>query len=139
MGLGPHFALFQPPALLKRLMAATLRLDDAAAPYALGIMTGFLPCGLVAGWLIQATASASALEGLLTMTFFGLGTVPMMLLVGLAPLAMPGPWRARLVQASGWLLIAFGAACLWRAAPTLWALLLAPASEAAIACPMCAS
>lgn len=47
-----------------------------------GMMTGFLPCGLVYSFLALAVSSASIWKGPLLMTAFGLGTVPVMLVTG---------------------------------------------------------
>jgi uncharacterized protein len=47
-----------------------------------GVFTGFLPCGLVYGYLALASSSANVLEGLLTMSLFGAGTAPLMIFAG---------------------------------------------------------
>ncbi len=47
-----------------------------------GVMTGFLPCGLVYSFLALAAANASVWKGPLLMTAFGLGTIPVMLVTG---------------------------------------------------------
>ena len=47
-----------------------------------GVLTGFLPCGLVYGFLGLASSSASIFHGLLTMLAFGAGTAPIMILTG---------------------------------------------------------
>ena len=47
-----------------------------------GVLTGFLPCGLVYGYLALASSSASIRDGLLTMCLFGAGTGPLMILAG---------------------------------------------------------
>jgi sulfite exporter TauE/SafE len=47
-----------------------------------GVFTGFLPCGLVYGFLALASSSASVPQGLLTMALFGAGTGPLMILAG---------------------------------------------------------
>ena len=47
-----------------------------------GVLTGFLPCGLVYGYLALATSSANIWQGLLTMSLFGAGTGPLMILAG---------------------------------------------------------
>lgn len=47
-----------------------------------GIFTGFLPCGLVYGFLALASSSASLAQGLLIMALFGAGTGPLMILTG---------------------------------------------------------
>lgn len=47
-----------------------------------GMMTGFLPCGLVYSFLALAVSSASIWKGPLLMTAFGMGTIPVMLVTG---------------------------------------------------------
>jgi sulfite exporter TauE/SafE len=47
-----------------------------------GVLTGFLPCGLVYGFLALASSSASIWAGVLIMSLFGAGTTPLMLLAG---------------------------------------------------------
>jgi sulfite exporter TauE/SafE len=47
-----------------------------------GVLTGFLPCGLVYGFLALASSSASVWVGLLIMSLFGAGTAPLMILAG---------------------------------------------------------
>ena len=50
-----------------------------ALPY--GIIWGWLPCGLVYSVLTWSLASGSALEGAIIMAGFGLGTLPIMILM----------------------------------------------------------
>ncbi len=52
--------------------------------FALGVLLGFLPCGLLYGALAAAAATASALGGALAMAAFAAGTVPALVGVGLA-------------------------------------------------------
>jgi sulfite exporter TauE/SafE len=52
--------------------------------YALGIVLGFLPCGLLYGALAAAAAAGEALTGALGMLAFSLGTVPALIAVGVA-------------------------------------------------------
>jgi sulfite exporter TauE/SafE len=47
-------------------------------PFTLGTANGLLPCGLVYLALAGAIASGSLMSGMIFMTFFGLGTIPMM-------------------------------------------------------------
>lgn len=49
----------------------------------LGMLWGWLPCGLVYSALTTALASGSAAQGALSMLAFGLGTLPNLLLAGL--------------------------------------------------------
>ena len=52
-----------------------------------GVLNGFLPCGLVYGYLALASSTASLPLGLATMATFGAGTVPVMVLTGVGALA----------------------------------------------------
>ncbi len=47
-----------------------------------GMLWGWLPCGLVYSALILSLSTGTALEGMLTMMFFGIGTLPGMLTIG---------------------------------------------------------
>ncbi|MDO9512606.1 MAG: sulfite exporter TauE/SafE family protein [Bacteroidales bacterium] len=49
----------------------------------IGLLNGLLPCGLVYAALAGAISSADAAGGALFMLVFGLGTIPMMLLLGM--------------------------------------------------------
>lgn len=53
--------------------------DSPLRAMGLGLLWGWLPCGLVYAALALALVSGSALEGGLTMLAFGLGTLPMLL------------------------------------------------------------
>lgn len=52
--------------------------------YLLGVLNGFLPCGLVYVACAGAVAAGGFIAGMAYMAAFGLGTVPMMLSLGLA-------------------------------------------------------
>ena len=52
--------------------------------FLLGLVWGWLPCGMVYAVLTLALASGSALEGGALMLAFGLGTLPALLTMGLA-------------------------------------------------------
>jgi sulfite exporter TauE/SafE len=79
--------LFKPTGVLNKVLAklksslgkelAKQRTDTYLS---LGLLNGFLPCGLVYMAVIGAVASGEALQGSLYMALFGLGTVPVMTL-----------------------------------------------------------
>jgi len=64
---------------LRSLLTARGR---AAHRSPLGVFNGFLPCPLVYAFVAEATSTAGALPGFLTMASFGLGTFPAMLMMG---------------------------------------------------------
>lgn len=62
----------------------------------LGMVNGLLPCGLVYAAAALAATAGGAVAGVGTMVAFGLGTVPVMLGLGLGGRALPVAWRLRL-------------------------------------------
>ncbi len=72
--------------LWRRVQPLTRRFLPArtvAQAFALGLLWGWLPCGLVYSALVTALSSGSAGRGALLMLAFGLGTLPTLLLAGL--------------------------------------------------------
>jgi hypothetical protein len=61
-----------------------LPVRHAGQAFLLGLVWGWLPCGMVYAALAMALASGSAAGGAATMLAFGLGTLPTLLTVGLA-------------------------------------------------------
>lgn len=61
-----------------------LPVNHPAKALALGLLWGWLPCGLVYSMLIWALAAGGWREGALFLTAFGLGTLPTLLAVGFA-------------------------------------------------------
>lgn len=86
-----------------------LPIRTVAQAWRVGLVWGWLPCGLVYSVLIWAISAGSALEGGLLMLSFGLGTLPMLLAMGAfaANLArfVRKPWVRYSV---GFLIISFG-------------------------------
>lgn len=70
-------------AWIKSGLGAMLRQRSLASTFALGTLNGLLPCGLVYAACAGAVATGSLLSGVEYMAAFGLGTVPMMLGLGL--------------------------------------------------------
>lgn len=66
----------------KRALAGASDSRDQASFFALGLLMGFLPCGLSYGAFAQALGSNSALDGALLVLAFAVGTVPGLLLLG---------------------------------------------------------
>lgn len=52
--------------------------------FSVGLIWGWLPCGLVYTLLIMAISSGGVVNGALVMMFFGLGTLPTLMTVGLS-------------------------------------------------------
>ncbi|MEN8109159.1 MAG: sulfite exporter TauE/SafE family protein [Pseudomonadota bacterium] len=86
---------------------------SAGQAWLLGLVWGWLPCGMVYAVLALALASGSALDGGVIMLAFGLGTLPVMITMGVAfntlGRLVRNPW-VRLV--AGILVISMGVAML---------------------------
>ena len=63
---------------IKSALGKELRKNTADTFVTIGVLNGFLPCGLVNMALFGAIAMGNALEGALYMTLFGVGTIPLM-------------------------------------------------------------
>ncbi|MCK5480169.1 MAG: sulfite exporter TauE/SafE family protein [Gammaproteobacteria bacterium] len=61
-----------------------LPVNSLSQAFALGMLWGWLPCGLVYAALAWSLTTANAVHGALLMFGFGLGTLPMLLLMGRA-------------------------------------------------------
>jgi hypothetical protein len=95
--------LIQP--LTRRLLPA----DTPPRALGLGLLWGWLPCGLVYGILLTAMLAGDPLNGAAIMLAFGLGTLPNLLFAGLAWRRVSGVARARAVRvAAGGLVLGFG-------------------------------
>lgn len=91
-------------------------LDGPGRMLAAGALWGWLPCGMVYSVLVTAMLSGSALSGALVMLAFGLGTLPMLLGLGVLGARLRALLRRRGVRiASGVLVLGFGVLGLVRA------------------------
>jgi hypothetical protein len=74
-----------------------------------GLLWGWLPCGLVYAVLGTALLTGSALDGAAVMLAFGLGTVPNLVLAGFGARSLQSMTRKRPVRiAAGTLVLGFG-------------------------------
>ncbi|MCB0653432.1 MAG: sulfite exporter TauE/SafE family protein [Saprospiraceae bacterium] len=74
----------KPYAKLRSLLGRFLTKNSWQALYLTGVLNGFLPCGLVYLAIVGAVSMASLEQGVAYMALFGLGTIPLMLMVSLA-------------------------------------------------------
>lgn len=99
---------------ISRTSGRLLRSPDPASKLTLGLVLGFLPCGLVYAALIKALDAGSAFAGAVTMVAFGAGTSAALLGIGLfssAITARLGRHANRFATVS---ILLLGAFLLWR-------------------------
>lgn len=83
--------------------------------FCLGLVWGWLPCGLVYSVVIAALASGSAMHGATLMLCFGLGTLPTLLTMGMAAVHLKDYLqRVWVRRASGLMVLGFGVMGLWQ-------------------------
>lgn len=68
---------------LKKSLSSLLKKRSNSSLFIIGLLNGFLPCGLVYMALAGSIATGELLKGSLYMLLFGLGTLPVMLTVSL--------------------------------------------------------
>lgn len=102
---------------LRPLGAALQPLDSPLKMLALGSLWGWLPCGMVYSVLLTAFMSGSAAAGASVMLAFGLGTLPMLLALGMAGARLRGVLQRRGVRrGAGLVVLGFGLLGILRAA-----------------------
>ena len=104
---------FKLPAPLQKLLGRGLALGSL--PYALGMLWGFIPCGLVYMMLLRTLDGGDWKMGAAGMAAFGLGNAPLLLGLGLASTRLSQAWKARLLRLGGLLVAGMGCYILWQA------------------------
>ncbi|RKZ95558.1 MAG: sulfite exporter TauE/SafE family protein [Gammaproteobacteria bacterium] len=98
--------------LWKRIEPVSRQFIPVKSPFQafiLGLLWGWLPCGLVYTILIWSISTGSAIEGGLLMLSFGLGTLPLLLAMGVFATSLSSFIRKNWVRAlAGGIIIAFG-------------------------------
>jgi uncharacterized protein len=101
----------------RRVSSAVSRLMMSAAPaskFSLGMLMGFLPCGLLYAALLRAVSTGDPLTGAVTMAAFGAGTALALLGIGVFSVAIGarlGRWAPTLATVS---VLVMGALLVWR-------------------------
>ncbi|HLP14862.1 MAG TPA: sulfite exporter TauE/SafE family protein [Bacteroidota bacterium] len=100
---------------VKRTFAAQFQRRTLASLFALGLINGFLPCGLVYMAMAGSAAAGSVAGGAALMAGFGAGTVPVLFGISIAGSLLPADtrrslsrWAPLFVGALGLLLILRG-------------------------------
>lgn len=107
----PGFARLGAPAASQGFIsrfASLIKKDSMLARLGMGILNGWLPCGLVYAALAMGLSSGSTLEAGTFMAFFGLGTIPSLWIAAQLSAVLPAVWRSRLSRVSGWMVVLLG-------------------------------
>ncbi len=96
------------PCLAASFFSTFLHAPTARGVFLAGLLTGFLPCGLVYAFLTLAASTSSLPIGALTMAVFGLGTAPIMMLAGWGGNLLGMNSRRRWLQIAAWCVVIAG-------------------------------
>lgn len=102
-------------SLIFRMVKAVSEGGSASAYFPLGLILGFLPCGLSYSIFIGAAGLGSLPKAMLFVFCFGAGTIPALLLVGLAANFIGIRTRGLIYRSSGLIVTATGVYFLIRA------------------------
>lgn len=119
----------------KSVLSAFLQSSRPQDTLVAGVLTGFLPCGLVYAYLALAASTTHPVWGALTMGLFGLGTAPLMISTGLGASVLSLAGRRNLLRIAALAVIVTGLLTLDRGlrfAAAQWG-----TSAPATACPYC--
>jgi len=109
---GVRVPWLRPPAPLQRVLTVAHRgafaLPPVARAGAIGLLTTLLPCGWLYAFVIAAGGTGDPVLGAAAMGAFWLGTLPMMVAIGVGVRAITGPIGRRLPVLMPLLLVAVG-------------------------------
>ncbi len=94
---------------IKPMMRPLLPVERPWQAFALGALWGWVPCAMVYSVLMTAMLTGSAVQGALVMLAFGLGTLPLLISMGLLGRSVqPFLQRPRIRLIAGLLVLVFG-------------------------------
>ena len=110
----PVASWFGPTSPYGHAVRAVSEARGPAAPFAMGALTGLLPCPLVYAFLAAALASGGLLASMGVMSILGVTSMPALLLVGLLGASVSPQVRRRFVRVAGVGVVLLGVVTLLR-------------------------
>jgi len=120
------------PCLAGGFLGHFLRQRRNSGVFLAGVLTGFLPCGLLYGLLALAMSTHSVVLGGTILVVFGLGTAPAMMLAGVSGRLLGLATRRWLYSAAAWCLVLTGVVSVARGVTFI-----ARNDESVVRCPLC--
>ncbi len=93
------------PGIAGRKFSAAAR---GRGPFVVGLLSALMPCGPLQTMQVYALGTGSLFAGALSMFLFSLGTVPLLLGFGLVSSLLSAKFNARMLKASGVLVLLLG-------------------------------
>jgi sulfite exporter TauE/SafE len=95
-------------SFFRKILQRILDLDSAWAVFLLGLLLGFLPCGLLYPIFMNAAASGTFFSGAVAMAVFGLGTAPALIFFGFLVTKLQPRMKITLYRLAAVLIILLG-------------------------------
>jgi sulfite exporter TauE/SafE len=96
-------------SLFGRLFRAVIHSKSLPSFYWMGMLNGFIPCGLVYFFATAAIVAGSALKGAIVMAVFGVATIPAMMGVGIfSSLIKSSSYRQLVIKIAAVVVMLFG-------------------------------
>ena len=108
-----------PLRLIQRMSRPFMMEPTGLRGYALGVLLGFMPCGLVVAALLATAAAPSALSAGGAMLVFWLGTVPVLMAIGCGAGWVKGHWALKMQTISSIVMLAGSLLLFWLAGRTI--------------------
>ncbi len=105
-----RYVVLQPPRFLTRMVRNESKHKDLFAPFILGLMTIFIPCGTTLAMEALAISSGSGLNGAAILGAFVLGTFPLFFGVGFLTSILGDKFRDKFLKLAAVIVIYLGAA-----------------------------
>lgn len=96
------------PRLPKSITSKVARGRGGKAPYVVGLINGFMPCGPLQAMQLYALGTGSLVAGALSMFLFSLGTVPLMFAFGAFSSLVSSNFTKQMMKVSAALVIVLG-------------------------------
>lgn len=100
--------IFKVVSAIKTTLGSQFKKQSLQAIFSIGVLNGFLPCGMVYAALFGALAMPQVESGIFYMMLFGLGTVPLMTTVVYLQRLLTLPLRNKIQKAIPYAVICIG-------------------------------
>ncbi len=101
-----RYLTFQPPKFIQKIVKNSTRSKALFAPFILGLLTVFIPCGITQAMEVLAISIGDPISGALIMFAFVLGTSPLFAVIGVATAKLSEGWHDKFIKIASYSLIA---------------------------------
>lgn len=100
-----RYLAFQPPKFIRKMIRNNSQSTALFAPFILGLMTIFIPCGITQAMEVLAINTGNPLAGALILCAFVLGTSPLFAILGVAAARLSETWHQQFTKVAAYALV----------------------------------